>query len=315
MLETGNYDVLIPLSDSTMDLITNHYDEIKRYVKLPVPNKTVFMRAYNKQETMEICMDNGIPCPNTRRENQSIYEFVNEVGFPLIAKPRMANGSRGLKIVRDLKSLENLINSKTIILEEYVIQEYIPQTGKQFNIHLFMDDNGEIASNLVTEKSRWFPVDGGASCLCRTFWHQKIAENCEKLLRAVGWRSYCEIEMIEDPRDGIAKVMEINGRASASIKIMDLVQENVGKQFLQLAYGIPVIKYGKPKDDIRLRCFITDVLWFIKSDDRFSRKPNWFSPIRTHDVLFSLSDPLPFFAYLIKEIPKYSSEMKKRRRE
>ena len=313
-LQNGNYDVLLPLSDSTMDIVTSHYDELIKYVKIPTPDRVTFLRAYNKQETMEICMDNKIPCPITKREDQDLYDFVNQVGFPLIAKPRMANGSRGLKIVKDLKTLEELIRTKAIILDDYVIQEFIPQSGKQFNIHLFRDEKGIITSNLVTEKSRWFPVDGGASCLCRTYWDGRIAKECARLLHAVDWKSYCEIEMIVDPRDGIAKVMEINGRASASIKIMDLAGINVSQQMLQLAYGIPVETYGIQKDDIRLRCLITDVLWFIKSKDRFTRKPNWFSPIRTHDALFSLSDPVPFFAYIIKEIPKYRDEMKKRER-
>ena len=314
LVKSDCYDVLLPLSDYSMDLITRNAEILAKHVKLPIPPRNVFLKAYNKQITMEICMDKGIPCPSTMHEGEDINAFVDRIGFPLVAKPRMANGSRGLKIVKSKDRLFELINDGTIVLDQYVIQEFIPQTGKQYNIHLFRDDDGKLKANLVTEKTRWFPIDGGASCLCRTFWDSIIADNCKRLLDAVDWRSYCEIEMIVDPRDNVAKVMEINGRASASIKIMDLTGINVAEQMLQLAMGYDVNSYSKAEDDIRLRCILTDFLWFIKSPDRFRRKPSWFSLIRTHDALFSFADPTPFFAYILKKGPGYRQEMKKRKR-
>lgn len=314
LVSTGKYDVLLPLSDKTMDLITAHIEELRPFVRLPVPDRNVFLKAYNKQQTMEICMDAGIPCPITKRENETIDEAIAKIGFPLIAKPRMANGSRGLKIVKTKEQLFSLIESKEIVLDDYVIQEFIPQTGKQLNIHLFSNDSGEVIDRLVTEKTRWFPVDGGASCLCRTISNEKAEADCVCLLKKINWRSYCEVEMIVDPRDGTAKVMEINGRASASIKIMELAGINVAEQMLQLAYGHDVTVPGKYAEDVRLRCIFTDVLWFFKSKDRFLRKPSWFSCKHTHDVMFSIRDPLPFFAYIVKMIPNYRQEMKLRKR-
>lgn len=314
LAETGKYDVLLPLSDKTMDLVTAHIDELQLYVRLPVPRRQVFLKAYNKQQTMEICMDNDIPCPITRREHETLDDAVKKIGFPLIAKPRMANGSQGLKIVKSRKQLDELIANKEVILDEYVIQEFIPQTGKQYNIHLFSDRNRDVVDRVVTEKSRWFPVDGGASCLCRTVKNKKVEDDCIKLLKEVDWLSYCEIEMIVDPRDGVAKVMEINGRASASIKIMELVGLNIAEQMLQLAYDMPITIPGKIEEDVRLRCIFTDLLWFAKSRNRFTGKPSWFSMKHTHDVMFSIRDPLPFFAYILKMGPNYRKEMAKRKR-
>lgn len=315
LVTDGKYDVLIPLSDFSTDLITQHLDEISKYVKTPIPSREIFLRAYDKQKTMEICMDNDIPCPITKKDGESVDEFAARIGFPLIAKPRMACGSMGLKIVKSLEQLHQLIDEGQIELDKYVIQEFIPQTGTQYNIHLFMDDEGGLPSCLVTEKSRWYPIDGGASCMCRTTENAQVATDSGRLLRAVKWRGYCEIEMIMDPRDGIAKIMEINGRASASIKIMELAGINVARQMLDLCYGSTVETYLKAENDIRMRCLLTDVLWLIQSPDRFTRKPSWFSIHKTHDVLFSMKDPLPFFTYTIESVPQYRQAMKKRKRD
>lgn len=300
LAKTGRFDVVLPLCDQSMDMATLHSKELKQYVRLPIPDRHVFLKAYNKQLTMEVCMDNRIPCPITRRRDESIDEFIDKVGFPLIAKPRIANGSRGLKIIHDRDQFENLIQSKEIILAEYVIQEFIPQAGKQYNVHLFSDEKGTVVDHLVTEKIRWYPVYGGGSCLCRTIHNTAAQKNCVQLLDEINWRSYCEVEMIEDPRDGVPKVMEINGRTSASIKIMELAGMNVAEQMLHLAYELPIPSQGDIKEDVRLRSLFRDVLWFIQSKDRFRCKPSWFSMKRTHEVLFSVHDPLPFFAYMIK---------------
>lgn len=314
LAETGRFDVILPLSDQTMDIVTLHSEELKQYVRLPIPDRHVFLKAYNKQLTMEICMDNHIPCPITKRADESIDEIIDKVGFPLLAKPRIGGGSIGLKIIQNRNQLENLIQSNDIILDEYVIQEFIPQTGKQYNVFLFSDEKGTVVDSLVTEKTRWYPVYGGGSCLCRTINNTDAQKNCVRLLEKINWRSYCEVEMILDPRDGVPKVMEINGRASASIKIMELAGINVAEQILQLAYKLPVTSQGNIKEDVRLRHLFRDVLWFIQSKDRFTCKPSWFSMRRTHEVFFSVHDPLPFFSYIIGRGSLCLKEMAKRKR-
>ncbi len=245
-------------------------------------------------------MDHNIPCPITKRTDESIDEMIDKVGFPLIAKPRVGRNSEGLKIIHDRNQLENLIQSKEIIVDEYVIQEFIPQTGKQYNVHLFSDEKGAVIDSLVTEKTRWYPIYGGGCSLCRTIHNTVVQKICARLLEEINWRSYCEVEMIEDPRDGMPKVMEINGRMSGSVKIMELAGINMAEQMLQLAYGLPITFQGNIKEDVRLRHLFRDVLWFIQSKNRFKRKPSWFSMKRTHEVLFSFHDPLPFFSYMIK---------------
>ncbi len=300
LAKTGRFDVFLPLTDKTMDIVTLHSEELKQYVRLPIPDRDVFLKAYNKQLTMEICMDNNIPCPITKRSDESIDEFIDKVGFPLIAKPRIGSDSKGLEIIHNRDRLEELIESKDIILDEYVIQEFIPQTGKQYNVHLFSDENGTVIDSLVTEKTRWYPVYGGGCSLCRTVKNTVAQQHCVRLLEKINWRSYCEVEMIEDPGDGVPKVMEINGRTSASIKIMELAGINVAEQMIQLAYGSTITSPGNIKEDVRLRHLFRDISWFIKSKDRFTCKPSWFSMKRTHEVLFSVHDPLPFFSYMIK---------------
>lgn len=317
LVQTRSYDVLIPLSDHSADVITEHEDEIVRYTKTPMPSRTVFLRAYDKQQTMEICMERGIPCTISKWSQEELSSFIERIGFPVVAKPRKACGSMGLKIISNINELYRMIENETIDLDSYVIQEFVPQTGEQINVHMILDKNGKMASGIVTEKCRWYPVNGGASCLCRTIHNSEILAQCMTLLNAIGWTGYCEIELIVDPRDGAAKVIEINGRASASIKIMWLAGVNVGEQMIKIAMEEEIDSKRDYPDDIRLRRLSADFLWLLQSPDRFKRKPNWFSPAHTHEATFDIQDPVPFLGTaldLLRRIPSYGKEMEKRSR-
>jgi predicted ATP-grasp superfamily ATP-dependent carboligase len=99
--------------------------------------------------------------------------------------------------------------------------------------------------------------------MCRTIKDEQMQNCCEKLLKIIGWRSYCDVDLIKDPRDKIPKVLEVNGRASANIKICNLSGINIAEQMLQLAYAQPIAPLMPKKYDIRMRCLHTDLLWLF----------------------------------------------------
>lgn len=313
-VQSGKYSLLFPLTDETMDMVTKHANEFVSYVNMPIPKREVFMRAFDKQNTMDICMDNKIPCPITKRKDEPLNLFVEKIGFPLIAKPRSDSGSMGLKIINNQKELDLLVDKGMLDWDKYLIQECIPLTGKQYNAHMFVDRDGTICTSLMTEKCRWFPVDGGASCLSRTIQDEKINSICDKLMNVIGWEGYCDIDLIEDPRTNEIKVIEINGRASANIKICVLAGVDIVSQMIDFSLGKKVNQTHIEAKEVRLRCILTDCLWFLKSKERFSKRPSWFNITRTRDQIFSIKDPIPFFAFIALSVPKYRSEMKKRSR-
>ena len=106
--------------------------------------------------------------------------------------------------------------------------------------------------------------------------------------------------------------MEINPRVSGSVKIAFIAGTDQACQMKELAEGKQVTEYRDYEIGWRLRCFQTDFLWFLKSPNRFKAKPSWFSWRRTKEQIFSLSDPIPWFAFTIKGLRNYRSEMDKR---
>ena len=120
------------------------------------------------------------------------------------------------------------------------------------------------------------------------------------------------MDLIFDPRDGEAKVMEINPRATGGVKIVFAAGVDVARQIVELALGLPVTRYPDYLDGVRLRYMHTDLLWLLKSPNRFRTKPGWFDFRRTTDQIFSIRDPWPWVTYSIQGLRKYRTEKARR---
>lgn len=314
LLESGKFDVVIPTADFSAKLLSDNLEEFKKYAKIMSNTKEVYGIAGDKVETMRVCMENDIPCPKTLLGITDIDEVLDsDIAYPIVVKPRVGYGAIGFKKISSREKLEELFKDGEHNPSEYVFQEYIPQTGLQYECAMFVDNENEVKTSLVFSKNRWFPVDGGSSTLNITVERPDIVESCTKLLKLINWRGPADIDLIQDERDGKAKIMEINPRVSGSVKIAFVSGVDQARQMIELLYGKNVTKYEKYKIGQRLRCSQTDLLWFLKSKDRFSSKPSWFSLKKTKDQIFSLSDPLPWFAFSLSGVLKYRKEMEKRK--
>lgn len=314
-LAAENYDILFPVLEkateiSRSDAIREKYPDLK----IIAASLDAFMKAYDKQQTMKICMENGIPCPITKMDDETLDEYLAKVSFPICAKPRKGSGGAGFKRIMDRQQLDAYIADGTIKVEEYVIQELIPKGGYQYGGYVMMDGDHKPQFTMSVESCRWFPIDGGPGCYIRTIHHPLMEESSNKLLEKLKWTSFGHIGYIMDPRDNTPKVMEINGRIPASIKICDWAGMDPVKNMLDLAYGKPLKPITKEvPEHLALRYFHTDLLWFLKNPKRFQAKPSWFYCFKQKDYIFSWADPIPFFSYAIEHAIHYRRDMEKRK--
>jgi predicted ATP-grasp superfamily ATP-dependent carboligase len=315
LLKTGKYDLAVPTTDFSAYILSKNYDEFSNYTHVASVKWDAYNIASDKLSTMKVCMKEGIPCPITLLSVVNIEQIIDmDLRYPIVVKPRIGYGAIGFKRIDTPEEIHSLFSDKTRRAIDYVFQEYIPQTDIQYECAIFMDNNNDVKTSLVFSKNRWFPIEGGSSTLNITVERPDIIENCTRLLKAIHWRGAADIDLIQDPRDNIAKIMEINPRVSGSVKICFDAGVDMARQMLELAYNEPVTKYDTYKTGRRLRCSQTDLLWFIKSNNRFNASPSWFSLKNTKDQIFSWSDPLPWFSFTAQGLSKYITEMEKRKR-
>lgn len=182
------YDVLFPVLEKATDICTD--GEIQRLypdLKIISAPREAFLKAYDKQQTMTVCMKNGIPCPVTKMDDESMDEFLAKVSYPLAAKPRKGSGSAGFKKIDNKEELDKYIADGSIVVDEYVIQEFIPQDEYMCNCYVMMNDDHNPMYTLALKTYRWYPVDGGPGCFARTVDQPIVTENAVKLLRSLSW--------------------------------------------------------------------------------------------------------------------------------
>jgi predicted ATP-grasp superfamily ATP-dependent carboligase len=310
LLRREPHDVTIPLFDLCAHLVAEHKPTLERHTRVPLVDLDVFMLARDKANTMRICQERGIPCPRTWfPEEQPIEAIAAEVTWPVLVKPRIAHGAMGIRRAHDAAGLAE-VYAKTV--EEYgpsIVQEFIPQTDLQYKAQLFRDRDGSYKAAVVFNKLRYFPVTGGTSSANATVQRDDILESCRQLLDAMNWTSYADVDLIQDPRDGIAKVMEINPRVTGSVKIAFVAGVDFADLLVRYALGQPLPSYERYRVGVTMRYMPLDILWFLYSPDRFRAKPSWFKfwGRELCEQVFTLDDPLPFFGLFVGGVARLMS--------
>ena len=302
ILAAQRYDLVVPLTDSTARLLARHKETLGVFGAIAVPDRDVFERIDDKRLTMLACRDNGIPCPKTYSISDDVDEIARAIdAYPAAMKPRYGYGAVGF---RKIDSREEFCRYYPEYVRQYgpmLVEEYIPQTGTQYTCDVYVGRDGEVKSAVIYDKPRWYPVGGGASCCNRTVDRPDLIDSCARLLKALGWTGYADLDLIEDPRDGSVRIMEINPRIAATTKIAFLAGVDAARQMLEDALGLPVTVYPGYKKNVVTRRLLVDAAWFLKSPRRFRTKPSWFNPF-FHGQVFSWDDPLPSLAYLLKPL-------------
>jgi len=309
LVSGGEYDVLMPIGEMSTNFVTEHEAEFKKHVKLACAPRETYIKAFNKQTTFDQAMKSGIPCPNTRRSDQDIQEFLDGCRFPIIIKPRQGLGSIGFHKFEKKEDFWPYMKEKGLNPDDYVVQEFV-KFKNRIGTNLFVDPEGNICTAYAVDVLRWFPIDAGAGVLIVTIDAHEVLRYAGRLLQDLGWKGFANVAFMVDQETGEPRLLEINGRIPASVKMAYMCGCNVSRQLLEMAYGEKVTQY--PENDrfgMYIRHFDTDLAWFFKSPDRFRTKPSWFSWKNTQEILYSKDDRKPFFSHLFRKVSIYKKVM------
>ena len=157
-------DVTIPADDETVKFFSKNKNVLQEYTKIPVANYEIIELANNKAEIIRIAKKIGIPIPKT-----SIVNDVKSIdipsNFPLIVKPNLGSGSRGMFVVNDEEQLFNAVQEITKKGMIALVQEKIPMEGAGYGVSALLNWKSEVRAIFVHKRLREYPVHGGPSTL------------------------------------------------------------------------------------------------------------------------------------------------------
>lgn len=301
----NSIDVIFPMGDIVAKLVSRFQDRLKPHVRLVTPDYQYFCEGYDKNKLMSHCLKLNIPHPRTIDLSTCSIEEVDDAIFPALLKPNITTGGRGMTLVHTKKELINIFESIHKQYGNCHLQEYIKPGGKQIKAQLFVDKEGNLLCSSVMHKQRYYPEKGGSSSCNTTIINDHVVSSCLTILKAIKWEGIADFDLIEDPKDGQLKIMEINPRVPACIKSAIKSGADYAELHVDYALGRKVKQYySKPGYTLRHLGF--ELLWFLKSNNRFKTEPSWFKFFGRH-VYYqdcSLGDPLVFIFGCFENILK-----------
>ena len=300
-------ETIIPMSDVHSEFLSINKELLGQYVSYKMPDINIWRRGVNKDLLMLLCKEKGYPIPFTvSSEKLSLGIEENDLPYPLLIKPNITCGARGMTLIHSYNELKKQLPRIEADYGKCHIQQYIKPGGAQVECQLFIDEDQNLVNSSVIYKYRWYPEKGGSSCCAVSVKNDKIIDILYHLLLDLNWVGFADFDTIEDPETGELLIMELNPRVPACVKCPISAGIHWG-QIIVDGYLGNSQKFYKYKEGEFLRHLGFEILWFIKSPYRFKTKPNWFKFIGKHihyQDISSWSDPKPFLLGTLKNIKK-----------
>jgi predicted ATP-grasp superfamily ATP-dependent carboligase len=310
-LQNHQMDVTLSVGDISSEILSKNRDEITKYTKVTVPEYSKFLEVTDKLSLMNFCMREGIPCPVTYGlDRNTSYDLIHSFQFPVIVKPRRGLGAIG---VLKIDNPDEVVANLSDFTEKYgplLIQEYIPQEqGMQYQAQAFLDQDNNMKVCMVIAKPRFFPVNGGTSTANVTVDKPEIVALCKTLLEGIGWTGPADVDLILDPRSQEVKILEVNPRVTAGIKIGFAAGIDYADLHLRLALDKPIPVIPSYQLGVYSRNIFMELLWyaFATKAMKKSTTPSFFKFFGKDviDQTISLDDPLAGLGFFLNMTRKY----------
>ncbi len=317
------YRVVLPITDISLFSIASAAKLLPPGLQLPFPDLEHIERAHDKRGVLHLAQQLGIQCPRTLTADQehNLEEAGKELGFPVVIKPRVsrflrdgiwASGSVQYAVnQRDLIEKHRIVSSK---LPAPLVQERLQGEGRGVFLLIW---NGELKAAFCHRRLREKPPSGGVSVYCESLPPDSdLVQKSYKLLKKLEWQGVAMVEYKIDRRDGLPKLMEINGRFWGSLQLAIDSGINFPLILYRLAMGEDFAPQFAYKVGVRSRWLLGDLdhLWIRLTHPRVLNGadvaivPRWkaclefmkFYGRHTHNEVLRLDDPSPGW-YELKE--------------
>lgn len=203
-IETNKIDILIPIAEPELRFFSkqNLLNKIGR-AKMITASSLALEIGFDKYKTAEFLKKEGFTYPKT-----VLAKDVTTIDdFPVILKSRTGSGSKDIYKVHTMEEFSFYTRNS---IEDYVVQELLPDEHGEFTCGLFRSKTGEIRSLIFKRE-----LHGGYSGYGEVVENESITDLLESL--AVKLKLTGSINVQLRLSDNGPKVFEINPRFSSTV--------------------------------------------------------------------------------------------------
>lgn len=296
--------LLIPTSDETLCAVSRHKSALEAHYIVACTDWAATERFIDKKRTYALAEAIGVPAPQTAvpHSAEDVEEFSRRIEYPCLVKPCQSH-LYFERFKRKMARVENFDQMLAAWREaaqaglETMLQELIPggdAQGANYNSYIW---EGEPLVEFTAAKVRNAPPELGSPRVVVSRRIPEILEPGRKILNAMGFQGYSCTEFKKDIRDGIYKLMEVNGRHNRS----GMLAVSCGVNFPWIQYRHLVLGEKPAACDYRAEVYWIDFLRDLGFSLKFFRRERYslaeyLRPYRSPHVFAVLdgSDPKPF---------------------
>lgn len=217
--ETGA-DVLLPTGIEGIKFAGSVRSELSEVIAVaPVPEPEAFDLVNNKWRLAQFMAEQGIAGPPTifASMDAAFDQQLRAMKFPILAKPYMAWGGEGIRRFETLAEFENFVAEygPERFRNRYIIQTFLNGYVVGLNI---LSRQGQILAHtmqrgIIPNTTKW-----AAAAAIRFIQHEGVLETAQKLLAALKWNGFGNLDMFFDTDDRQVKILEVNSRFWGSLR-------------------------------------------------------------------------------------------------
>lgn len=238
LLEKERCNYIIPTTEQEIKFFDANRDFFERNkVNVLINNTSIINTFLNKYETICFLKRHGFPYPKTYH----LSEFSTGLEFPVIIKPEIGGGSKGVQICHD----EDDINYFRKKYDCAIVQELIGDPDNEYTVGIFSD-----GSKIYSIAFRRYLGYGSLTKFAELTLNREIESFAIRLARTCKLKGSINVQMRKTKRGFIP--FEINPRLSSTVYFrhffgfkdlewwINLYEENQNEYKLKYTKGIGV---------------------------------------------------------------------------
>lgn len=300
--------VLFPTREETVAAISMNRDRLGSLYRVPTPPWETVRRAWDKRETYGLASRLGVAVPRCWFPRSEADLVDVDTSAPVVIKPAIKENFFYATSAKAWRAdgpdqLREAYRRACAVVDpaEVIVQEMVPGGGEDQLAYCAFFRAGEAVASMTVRRRRQHPSDfGRASTFVETVDLPEIEEPSVRFLRAIDYYGLVELEYKRDPRDGQAKLLDVNARTW-------------GYHSLGAAAGVdfPALLFrdqlGEPVPPTRARAGVRWIRWATDLPNAVRdvrrgdlRAADYARTLRGVDVeaVWSARDPLPALAEL-----------------
>ena len=214
-----NGAIIYPSEDEYLTIIAKHKETFSKHFIIACNDLEVISKLINKKYVYDISQNAGVPTPKNlvTKDRLLASNFAKRIGYPCLVKPSQSHiyykafGKKMAKVDNEKSLLYELENAIALNLD-VMIQEFIPGTDDTNFSYWGYKCGNKFYAEATAQKVRNDPPGTGSPRVQITRNIPDIIPLARKVLEALNYEGYANVEFKLDKNSGGYKFMEVNPR-------------------------------------------------------------------------------------------------------